>query len=250
MNVRCVSAHFSECGHRRTVNQDAVFVSETGALSVYLLADGMGGHSDGELASQGVVAAVKAWLEKESVPGDASMPELLQGLMLCLKEENSRIFHTYNTGGRICGTTLVLLVVFQKMYAILSVGDSRIYRLIGRHAQQITTDDVWETDLSMTAGLSEEQIRTHPNHGKLLRALGTTESLLLHRQTGPLQGKTVFLLCSDGIYKYCDTGTLSLACKSAKKSEEKLKKALSLLENKAVDNGTRDNYSAILVRTG
>ena len=250
MSIGRESAFLSECGTTRRINQDAVFVSESSALSAYLVADGMGGHAHGELASQGVVAAVKAWLDSRESSTAVTWEYTLQSLTDILQEENDRIFDTYNVMGNICGTTLVLLVMSKDRYAAITIGDSRLYRLSDHEAVQISTDDVWEREARISSGLSEEQIRLHPNYGKLIRAFGTTKELLLHRQTGVLSGTEVFLLCSDGIYKHCDQRVLTKALKKAQKDGARMQESLKMLEQQALQNGTRDNYSAILVRAG
>ena len=77
MSIVPESVSLSACGNVRKVNQDAVFVLETEALSVYLVADGMGGHSDGELASRGVVSAMEAWASAWTPPEEAAWQQML-----------------------------------------------------------------------------------------------------------------------------------------------------------------------------
>ena len=115
--------------------------------------------------------------------------------------------------------------------------------------QQLTVDDVWENLPEVAQTMNTEQIAVDPRQGKLTEVLGSDKNLRVRRQDGSLIGKENFLLCSDGLYRYCMEPFLEeVLCKgyhfkSAKKMSEMIRK-------NALMAGTDDNYSAIVCKIG
>ena len=116
-----------------------------------------------------------------------------------LLEENRFLYEKMNRG-KVCGTTLVILLIDGTQLATISIGDSRIYVNENEIAMALTTDDIWDTIPEIQKMYSEDEMRLHPNHGKLTQAFGSKQDPKLHMQIGTLQKDTGFLLMSDGIY--------------------------------------------------
>lgn len=220
-------AHITECGKVRAINQDRVFSFSGKALSVYCVADGMGGHEDGEFAAEEIVCAIQQWAEVlDSYAEGCSVEQLIDGFDGCIQGVNDKLFTQYHEEGRICGSTIACLIVTQNRFLVFSSGDSRIYRLQNRRMAQLTHDDI--------------------RLDKLTSAVGVRKEFQMSLQTGCISGDDVFLVCSDGVYKNVPSRRLKRICKNARKGE--LYEVLGQLK-KIVDlSGAPDNYSAIIVR--
>lgn len=221
-------------GKVRTVNQDRAGCFSDGDRCIAFVADGMGGHFAGERASEIVARACLEWWE--SYIGDSQRPAFLQsveqlrGVLLQCHEKIAGIAPPQT----ICGTTAVLLWVAGEEYALFSVGDSRCYTVAKRFGipqkpVQLTHDDV----------------STEPRlAGKLLRALGPGVCSF-SLKTGRVQRRTVFALCSDGIYKACPELRAELRAAAFGRSLEEAAGRITALVDA---NGAPDNYSLVLLR--
>lgn len=236
----------TDIGKKRKVNQDAVLARKAGETALFVVADGMGGHSHGEYASSEIVSACKRYWEQEVSPkGDKSFSVLLQEVEQVLQEASNKIYVQYNRAA-ICGSTVVVLLLAEGCYGVLSVGDSHIYTYCERELSLLTTDDIWD-NLSVTREqYTEEEIKHHVNRGRLVGAMGIGEKVSLHVQTGRFTKKQKFMLCSDGLYKYCDDAYLKRTLKQLKSERSMMKVAKRYMEH-AYRQGANDNISFILV---
>lgn len=237
-------------GMIRRNNQDRVYCSIGNRLSVFCIADGMGGHADGEFASSEAVRTVEEWTQAfPSASFTGEMIQIADDFETCIARANSRIYARRFKNG-VCGTTIAALLIWENQYAAFSVGDSRVYRKIGFSFEQITRDDVWQNqpECAGLRGLSAKP-EEHPDYGKLTKAVGSSEGVIPFRVTGMMNKKELFLLCSDGIYKACEEKTLKRMCTGYLfgNTEEKLSRRLNRICKKVIDRGAPDNYSAILV---
>lgn len=236
---------FSERGIRE-VNQDAIYASAGGNRGIFVVADGMGGHFGGEIASGAIVNGVRNWwssndfeTEKTGIDAIAEQCESL------LTNINAELYARFCKQGQVGGSTVVILILCDDRYAILSAGDSRIYQARGKALEQLTTDDVWENLPEVRYEMSNEQVVCDPRFGKLTEALGSAERLKIRREGGMLSDRDVFLLCSDGVYKYCSREKLErILCggavfRSVDKKKEMVRKCV-------LRGGVDDNFSAIL----
>ncbi len=246
----CVKLHYlvkTDIGSKRTVNQDSVaaFVTEEAAL--FVVADGMGGYSQGEVASGEVVSACREyWDKNKDFLSEKPFLDCLQDLETMLRKVNIKIHEEYNQS-QICGSTVVLLFVVQDCYAVLSVGDSHAYSYANGCFSTLTVDDVWENLSSTRQRFSAEEIEEHRNKGKLVQAIGTTEEINPYVHTGRMKGNQTFLLCSDGLYKYCSEDYLEKQLKKVK-SEKSMNTVMQRYMDCVYKNGAKDNISIILVR--
>lgn len=241
----------TDCGLKRKVNQDHVGMFVQGGAGLFLVADGMGGYSDGEAASQLIVYEMGSWWEKNclEVSGGDIQSEDFQEIVEDLRQKilavNRKILEVYNQD-QVCGSTLVMLLIVKRFYAVFSVGDSRIYTTKGKKLLQMTKDDVWENLNSTIERYSPEEILHHPNRGKLAQSIGALERIFINIQTGECGTKQVFLLCSDGIYKMCSEHMIRIAA-MAWKSEKNADQCLSNLKKAVYAANAPDNLSVILV---
>lgn len=240
-------AFFSECGVR-DINQDAIYVSAQKNRGIFVVADGMGGHAGGEIASGAIVNGIKNWWDSshftDAKIGIDSVTEQCNSLLINV---NAEVFSYFAERRQIGGSTVAVLIIWDDRYMILSAGDSRIYRVIEKNLEQLTTDDVWENLPDVKYKMSNERVVCDLRFGKLTEALGSAERLKISKECGMLSETEVFLLCSDGVYKYCAHEELEkIMCrgkvfKSADRMKEMIRKCV-------LKNGVDDNYSAIICR--
>ncbi len=242
--------YFGICdkGLKREVNQDSLLMAARREQGMYLfaVADGMGGHADGELASRALTEGLKAW-------ADGFRPELFGGnfrnmtisLQNRIEEINRKIYMEYNRS-QVCGSTCVALFIYGDAYGVFSAGDSRIYLHRGFKTVSLMTDDVWENQVSVQEALTGKQIKNHPNFGKLVNAVGTGKEVSLSVRTDLLKKGDAFLLCSDGLYRYCPEKYLKKTLRGLAKGN--LQESAKELLAKAYGQGAGDNVSVVLVK--
>ncbi len=238
-------AFFSECG-RRTVNQDAIYASAQKGRGVFVVADGMGGHSGGEIASSMIVNNIKKWWDgNHFTDAETGIDAVAEQCMGLLHHANEEVFSYFCKRGQAGGSTVAVLLIWDDQYMVFSAGDSRIYRVREKSLEQLTMDDVWENLPEVKYEMSYEMAVCDARFGKLTEALGSEKRLKVSRYGGMLWGREMFLLCSDGVYKCCAPRELEkIMCsgtlfKSAGRMAEMIRKSV-------IKGGMHDNYSAIL----
>jgi serine/threonine protein phosphatase PrpC len=236
-----IYAAYTHPGSRPGGNQDSLYARRRSDFAVFCVADGMGGHSKGELASAKITECMKNWCESLPEPYEGSKEELFDDFEKVIENANRIVYSEYNKTA-VCGSTVVALLIFRGKYCIVSVGDSRCYRRNGANMVQITKDDVWqgiENDPSFDA-----------NKGKLLKAVGVSEDLIANRQTGNISKNDMFLLCSDGIYKVLGDDYISNLAGELRGclSDEDMMAVLGRIHQDVDKCGAPDNNTGILVR--
>lgn len=236
----------SDAGLKRIINQDAMLIRKSGDTGFFAIADGMGGHSHGEKASSELIASLsELWDEFESKKEALQFQQIVNEFTFKIEEANRIINEKYNKND-LCGTTLVGLLITRPYYALFSVGDSRIYSQKGFKLQQLTFDDIWDNLPEIREKMSPERIKESPNKGKLMRAVGINKEVEVHVSTGKIEPGQTFVVCSDGLYKYCKESFIncSIFLETGKKDLEKI---AGKLFDRVLKNGARDNVSFILI---
>lgn len=237
----------SDIGLSRKLNQDAILMRQAEGMYLFAVADGMGGHKNGEIASRLIVERLGRWGDQTRASiGAAGFPQKVLSLRQELEAAHEQIYREYSRR-EICGSTCTVLLLEENRYAFMQVGDSRLYRLKGRRAELLTRDDVWENQREVIETLREKEIRNHYNKGRLVQAVGAQETIQVAVATNVLVKNTVFLLCSDGIYKMCGGRNLGRALRMADK-QDNIEEALDWIMKKVYENGAGDNASAIVCK--
>ena len=232
-----------EQGLVRENNQDAVFAAAKGNKGIFCVADGMGGYEKGEVASALIVEKIKnVWQNLIFKGKRESFRSVFNSLSNAIQNANREIYEKYNQGS-VCGSTVVVLLVYGRNYGILSAGDSRIYSYHKGVLQQITEDDVWE-NLPEQKNIPMRELMSSPKYGKLTNAIGTMRDVKINYQTGKLSGSTSFLLCSDGIYKMCGKEDIKRIVSENYKDP---KLVTRLLRERVYMSGAKDNLTVIAV---
>ncbi|WP_035765636.1 PP2C family protein-serine/threonine phosphatase [Butyrivibrio sp. NC2002] len=246
---------YTDTGKKRDINQDSILMKAEGENGIFCVADGMGGHSHGEIASSLIAERIGEWAdinlfsEKDGVKiQEDRFDSLCDSFEECIHMVNEEIRREYCIDC-VCGSTLVALLIAGRKYAAYSVGDSRIYRKSGKEFMQITKDQIWQNQPEIMNTLSENEKKKHPDFGKLTNAVGAFDHIKINTVTGTMKDTDIFTLCSDGIYKCYTDFSLKWAhcCINAEKGTSNFEKTINQIKKHVDKKGAPDNYSIIIV---
>lgn len=243
--MRLEFAGVSDTGRKRKINQDAYCMYRDGDAGLFAVADGMGGYSDGEKASQTVMAKLADWWNSFSpVLFGYEFRKMLRSLEQSIEIANRDIYRMWNKRS-ICGTTITVLFIYRDLYGVVYAGDSRCYISSRWKWKQITIDEVWENQSSITD--KERRQKSHPDRGKLVNAIGIREEVWCRTVTDSVLPDMVFLLCSDGLYKYC-TDRFIKSCVKKCTDRQEIERLADRMIEKVYQNGAGDNISVVIVK--
>lgn len=227
----------TDVGKVRANNQDAPIVSEK--LRLYGVADGMGGHKGGEVASTSARDDLLRELE-----GKTPSVATLSG---AIEEVNRQIYHQQEHDDALTGmgTTLSVLWMSDNFVYIGHVGDSRVYLLRDGEFKQMTLDHSLVEQLVREGVLTEEEAQNHPMRNIITRAIGTDESVEVDVVVEERRKGDLWLACSDGLHGLVDDRQMRDALR-----QYAPEKAADVLLKAALDAGGRDNVTLVIVHDG
>lgn len=219
-------------GKVRHNNEDSLIVIEP---ETFVVADGMGGASAGEVASQMLVEAVKNFLSKTPAPWNENI--LAQAIILA----NDKILDTARRNDEYSGmgTTATILSLDGTQAYVAHVGDSRLYRLRQNFFEQMTKDHSYVETLVKRGELTVEEARVHPMKNVLTQAVGAVANLKIDTAHFPIEHGDVFLLCTDGLTNMVDDATVAKILQNASEPADALIDA-------ALAGGGKDNVTVIV----
>lgn len=227
----------TDVGKVRANNQDAPIVSEK--LRLYGVADGMGGHKGGEVASTSARDDLLRELEGKT-PSVATLSSAIE-------EVNRQIYHQQEHDDALTGmgTTLSVLWMSDNFVYIGHVGDSRVYLLRDGEFKQMTLDHSLVEQLVREGVLTEEEAQNHPMRNIITRAIGTDESVEVDVVVEERRKGDLWLACSDGLHGLVDDRQMRDALR-----QYAPEKAADVLLKAALDAGGRDNVTLVIVHDG
>lgn len=233
----------TDTGNYRKVNEDAFYVSnETG---LYLVADGVGGHNAGDLASKTAVETIRSRCQSDiqKVFDSNSLGSTLQQL---LTEVNERILAlaASDPARKGMATTLVLACLKGRTAYLANVGDSRAYLIRDHKISQITEDHTLVNDLIKGGVITREEALTHPERHKITRAMGAELTVEPDFHQVALYPEDVLILCTDGLYTEVSEDLMVKLAEQAETMDELARK----LVDQAVRNEGKDNITVICIR--
>jgi protein phosphatase len=235
----------TDVGSVRQYNEDSIAIDHENAAMA--LADGMGGHRAGEVASRMATEAIFKELKSRigefgKAAGERS-PRL--ALEQSIKRANKLVYETSQATAAYqgMGTTVAAAVFYDNAVALGHMGDSRIYRLRGRVLQLLTRDDSLLRDQVELGIIAAADAGESHNRSLVTRALGIEQNIAPHIHEEQVQPGDVFLLCSDGLNDLVDDADIELIVESLKSN---LPLAAHHLVQAAKDNGGYDNVSVII----
>jgi serine/threonine protein phosphatase PrpC len=224
-------------GCRRKLNEDAVLACPDRRL--WVVADGMGGHDAGDVASAMVVEAL--WRS----PSDGGGGATVDGVLAALNEVNERLVEMGRTGfdSRTIGSTVVGLVANGDALTCFWAGDSRAYQVRDGRIDRLSRDHSLVQDLIDAGMITEREAESHPNANIITRAVGAADQLRVDTAAVDVRSDDLFLLASDGLTRLVSDQELL----SALQGGDIEASAVELLEL-ALNRDAPDNVSLIIVR--
>lgn len=236
------SCYMTDVGQKRTTNQDFVYASETpvGNLpNLFVVADGMGGHKAGDMASR---FTVETLLESIRGDKDQSPARIIQK---AIDKANASVLEKSQTSEILkgMGTTVVVATIVGQYLYVANVGDSRLY-LIDDHIQQVTRDHSLVEEMVRLGEIDRDQAKHHPDKNIITRAVGVNQNVKIDFFDVKLRKKDTILMCSDGLSNMLEDSEME----SIVKQQKNLSDAAKRLVAKANENGGKDNIAVILVQ--
>ncbi len=230
------TAYDTHPGNRRKTNEDAVLARHD--LNLWAVADGMGGHAAGDVASQSIAAALAA------VEPRRSLAELVDEVddVLCRVNHQLRVHAKTFCNGRTVGSTVVTMLANDSVGVALWAGDSRLYRLRDATLLQITRDHNPIAEL-LDDGVITEQTAGARETNIVTRAVGGHGQLFLDVAVFDVRPGDTFLLCSDGLYRELEHREIGDRLGAADVAQ-----AATLLMAESLARDARDNISVVVSR--
>ena len=233
----------TDVGMIRSGNEDNYAVDANGARGIFIVADGMGGHAAGEVASEMAVQIVLRELKDVSNITDGNVNKVLgEALRLANRAIHDRTITEVDKQGM--GTTASVLLMNARYFLIGQVGDSRVYRLRDGALSQITKDHSYVQEQVDAGFLTPEQARYHPYSNVITRCVGASPDVEPDAYTGDVRVGDLFLVASDGLTGMVDDRRLQMLLMSR---SEPARKVHSLIAE-ANGRGGLDNITAIVVQ--
>ncbi len=231
-------AYKTDVGLKRSNNQDAILVRED--IGLCIVADGMGGHKAGEIASAMTVESVERYIR-----GRMNLPDVEELIQLAIKDANRLVYleALRNPEYKGMGTTCSLIISKGDNVHIGHVGDSRIYYVTDKKILQITEDHTLVEKLIKSGEITREAAKLHPKRNVIMRAVGTNSELEVDFFSYPVKNEGRILICSDGLTgKVTDDEIFSIINQG-----NDINSTVNSLVQIANDRGGADNISVILV---
>lgn len=235
----------SDTGKKRKINEDRVAVlKRPGGLLLALVADGMGGHNAGDVASQMTVDTLGKLFLEESAESFLTVDQKKSWLSLNVQSVN-RLVYDYSERNPDCkgmGTTLIAALIESGECVMCHIGDSRAY-VVNGSIEQLTRDHSYVNVLVDSGEISEEEAEDHPKKNWIVKALGTDPIIdgeILHFST---ENISYMLICSDGLSNKITKEELSSIILSANPLSQKGAEMVKM----ANDMGGEDNISFVLL---
>jgi protein phosphatase len=221
-------------------------------LGLFVVADGMGGHNAGEVASHLAVDTIRSFIADSAQGGDITWPFGLETrhsidenrLLTAVRLANRKIYSESTKSPQLSGmgTTVVAALLTGEKAILVGVGDSRIYRLRAGALEQLTSDDTWLASVLGAQG-AEDADPGHPLRHVLTSVVGTKDDLKPESREEVLQAGDTLLLCTDGIHGKLDTAALKSLLSTRGSAAERA----ATLVNEAITRGTTDNATALVI---
>jgi len=226
----------SNVGKVRKHNEDSIL--DRGEIGLWVVADGMGGHAKGDLASQMIVESLK------NIDGNAGLPRFIEEIEDRITEVNAKLLEKARESARrvTIGSTVVIMLAYDKYCLYIWAGDSRLYRLRNNALRQITTDHSQVEHYVEQGLISREEAHEHPHGNMITRAVGATEDLFLEMDIEELASGDRYMLCSDGLTKHINDEELGELLAEGNSEE-----CCTNLIQTTLSRGAGDNVSAIVV---
>jgi PPM family protein phosphatase len=230
----------SETGMVREQNEDNFAILSLGNRMLLVVADGMGGHDAGEVASRIAIETVCSVVRRETLRNN-DMPSLVERAVLLA---NDAVRSEAEQRGSDMGTTLSMALVSEDTAYIANIGDSRVYWIENGSITQVTTDHSLVAKLVELGKISRAEARGHPRSNLLYRTIGGSENVKIDTFRVALEQGGTLLLCTDGLWGEVTDEEIHKACSTEKDATT----ACTRLVKMANENGGKDNITAVAMK--
>ncbi len=238
----------SNIGKKRSKNEDSYvcysFNNTQRPRFLIAVADGMGGHTGGEIASALAIEGIKDYFHSQFENLTSPDRDLSMALEDSVQQANLKIFRTASAETKLTGmgSTLVAALLTDTHTYISNVGDSRAYLIREKHIQQITIDHNWKNEQLQKGQLKEEDIQNSPYKNLITRSMGLKDKIKIDSFEILIQSKDYILLSSDGLHSLLSQKEILKAFKKNKIPEKICQKLIDMSNKK----GGRDNITVIV----
>jgi protein phosphatase len=247
-----IKAHgLTHVGKQRQHNEDAFLVADEAKL--YLVADGMGGHAAGEIASRIAVDSISEFIV-HTKEDDGTWPHAYDEhygratnrLMAALRLANTRVLEAMRKDARLrgMGTTVVAALADDSKMSVAHVGDSRAYLVRNGEMMRLTNDHSWVFEQVQAGMLTEAEAEKHPLRNVITKAVGAKEEIDLETVEHHLVKGDVLLLCSDGLTEMVSDDEIMAVLRE----EAEPRAACERLVARANEQGGRDNVTVVVAQ--
>lgn len=229
----------TDVGKVRSGNEDSMCACPD--IGLFAVADGMGGHKAGEIAS----STALTYLEENLRDALKTSPDVAVTLQRIMQEANYRVYRLSSeyTEYKGMGTTVTAGLIIEKDLYLAHIGDSRAYLLRGDTISQLTDDHSLVAEMLRCGGITEEQAQNHPQRNVLTRAMGTAPTIKFDFYQIKLQSRDKILFCTDGLINHLKPEEIRLIAQS----QPVLDNCLDALLDIALERGGLDNIAMVLV---
>jgi len=236
-------AYKTDIGKKRQNNEDSFHVDPVKRL--FIVADGMGGHQAGEVASQIAVESIRNYLSAQNfkeIESEKIKEHILRSIFYAHEEIIKKAKEDISLAGM--GTTIVLALGFDNKYYISHVGDSRAYLIRKKNITQLTNDHTVVAELLKAQMITPEEAKSHKMRHVLTQALGVDTQIVPSIQEINLEEGDFLLLCTDGLTDMLtDEEILSIINEHG----EDVEKTVQSLVDRANEKGGKDNITVVLI---
>ena len=232
----------TDVGKVRKINEDSFAIYNGEKYSYAIVADGMGGHLAGEVASSMAVSAIEDYI-KEHLTDELDRFQAQEVMRRAFVDANDKIYSysLENESVMGMGTTATMCIIRGGYVIIAHVGDSRAY-MAGENITQLTRDHSYVHELVKLGLITAEEAKHHPHRNRITRAMGVEPDLKVDASAKPYNGESL-LLCTDGLYGEIEDGELLSAI-----NENSAEEAVNELVELALERGGVDNITAVIVK--
>ncbi len=236
----CTSYGITDVGKARKHNEDSML--DRSEIGLWVVADGMGGHDAGDVASQLIVSSLK------KVHEGVTLNRYIDDIEDRLLKVNQQLIDKANESEKkaTIGSTVVAMLAYDKYCVYLWAGDSRLYRLRDTEIRQITTDHSQVEQYVERGLISREEAVVHPHANMITRAVGATNDLFLDIDIQEMELNDRYLLCSDGLTKHI----MDLELEEILHEEGDPEETCKVLIDLTLERGAGDNVTAIVIDIG
>lgn len=234
----------TDIGKQREINEDSLFVpmNENHIQNLVIVADGMGGHKAGEVASSIAVEIVQSEIKAMLQHKTFSPARMMRR---AIRNANKQIFLKQQDDMSLkgMGTTISMALLYDDMFVTGHVGDSRIYLLHNGSLSKVTRDHSLVEELVRIGKITMDEAKVHPHRNVITRCLGSFSTVEMDSSTINWDKGDMLLLCSDGLTRHVSEEEIEEILKSGKSCEAMADELLA----KALERGGLDNISHIVV---